>query len=65
MVQKQTWIDTYLGKYKWYRKLRKGIWYKHRFTQFGHQLRFKDYSDWWARYGEVNTFSRVIEQEIH
>ena len=65
MKQKHTWIDTYLDKYKWYRKLRKGYWYKHRFTLLGHQLRLNDRRDWWARYGEVNAFSSVIEQEIY
>lgn len=65
MEQKQTWIDVYLGKYKWYRKLRKGTWYKHRFTQDAQELSFLPNKVWWARYDECNRYSIVIEQEIH
>ena len=65
MAQKQTWIDTYLGKYKWYRKLRKGTWYKHSFKVRAYELKLKSYSDYWTRYGEVNQYSVVVEQEIY
>ena len=33
METKQRWIDTHLGKYKWYRRLVGGNWYKHQFTR--------------------------------
>jgi hypothetical protein len=65
MKQKQTWIDTYLGGYKWYRKLRKGYWYKHQFTKDAEELTFPQGEMWWARYGELNRYSVVIEQEIY
>lgn len=65
MKQEQKWIDVYLGKYKWYRKLKKGHWYKHTFTNDAYQLRLNSYQDFWARYGEVNRFTVVVEQEIY
>jgi hypothetical protein len=65
MKQKQTWIDTYLGRYSWYRKLRKGYWYKHQFTKDAQELTFPQGKTWWARYGEINRYSIVIKQEIY
>ena len=63
MIQKQTWIDVYLGKYKWYRRLRKGCWYKHQFTKYAQELTFLPGRTWWARYGEINRYSIVIAIE--
>lgn len=65
MKQKQTWMDTYLGNYCWFRKLRKGDWYKHQFTKNAQELNFPKGLIWWARYGEINRYSIVVEQEIH
>jgi hypothetical protein len=65
MTQKQTWIDTYLGKCKWFRKLRGGYWYKHVYTNDAYELRLDSYRYFWARYGEVNLYSVVVEQEIY
>ena len=65
MKQKQTWLDTYFGKYKFYRKLRGGYWYKHQFTKYAIELTFDEGDTWWARYGELNRYSIVIEQEIY
>jgi hypothetical protein len=50
MKQEQTWIDTYLGRFFWYRKLRKGYWYKHQFTKDAQELTFPQGKTWWARY---------------
>lgn len=63
--QKVTWMDVYLGKFKWYRKLRGGVWYKHAFTNDAYALRLTSYKNFWARYGEVNRFSRVVGKEIY
>lgn len=57
---KQTWLDVYLGKYKWYRKLRGGKWYKHENT---YQLPGLFIRHWWARYGNINRYSKVINEE--
>jgi hypothetical protein len=65
MEQKQNWIDNYLGIFSWYRKLRKGYWYKHQFTKDAQELTFQQGKTWWARYGEINRYSIVIEQEIY
>ncbi len=65
MKNKQTWLDVYLGKYKWYRKIRGGYWYKHQFTKDAIELTFDEGGTWWARYGELNRYSIVIEQEIY
>lgn len=60
---KQTWLDVYLGKYKWYRKLKRGKWYCHQFTKDAEQLTFPEGKKWWARYGNINRYSRVINEE--
>jgi hypothetical protein len=65
MKQKQTWIDVYLGKYKWYRRLRKGCWYKHQFTKDAQELSFLPGKTWWARYREINRYSIVIAIETY
>ena len=65
MEQKQNWIDNYLGIFSWYRKLRKGYWYKHQFTKDAQELTFQQCKTRWARNGEINRYSIVIEQEIY
>jgi len=65
MKQKQYRIDNYLGRYKWYRKLRKGYWYKHRFNNYTYDGIPYSYKHFWARYGQINGYSVVIEQEIY
>jgi len=62
-MKKQTWIDTYLGRFKWYRKLRKGTWYKRSFKVRAFELRLKSYSDYWTRYGGESSYCEVIEIE--
>lgn len=59
-VIKATWTDVYLGNYKWYRRLIKGNWYKHRNT---YQLQGLIFDYFWARYGEINRFTKVTEIE--
>ena len=55
--------DVYLGGFKWYRKLRKGTWYKHSFTEDAQELTFVAGNTWWARYGKINRYSNVIKTE--
>ena len=61
---KQTWLDDYFGKFKWYRKVRKGTWYKHQFTINAEELTFPQGNTWRARYGKINRYSNVIETEV-
>lgn len=56
----KNWLDVYLGKYKWYRKLTKGTWYKHQFTKDAEELTFSSGDTWWATYGKINRYSDVI-----
>lgn len=49
-----------LSRYKWYRKLKGGIWYKHENT---FQLPGLIFDYFWTRYGEINRFSKVTEIE--
>lgn len=65
MKQKTTWIDVYLNKYRWYRSLRKGKWYKHQFTKDAEQLTFAEGGTWWARYDKINRYSNVIAFEVY
>jgi hypothetical protein len=60
MKQKTTWLDTYLNKYKWYRRKRGGAWYLHQFTKDAEELTFQQGKTWWARYGKINRYSDVI-----
>jgi hypothetical protein len=60
---KQTWLDVYLGRYKWYRKLRGGKWYLHQFTVDAEQLTFEAGKCWWARYATQNKYSIVVGEE--
>ena len=62
---KQTWLDCYLAKFKWYRRLKGGVWYLHEFTIDAEQLTFPRGNKFWARYGTINRYSIVIEQEIY
>jgi hypothetical protein len=57
-------LDVYFGKFKWYRKLRKGTWYKHQFTKDAEELTFPQGDTWWARYGKINRYSNVIATEV-
>ena len=57
--------DIYLGRFEWYRRKRKGGWYKHEFTKDAMQLRFIQGRTWWARYGEINRYSKVVKMEYY
>ena len=52
-----------LDNFKWYRKWRGGIWYKHQFTSDALELSVTFIGEWWARYGEINRYSRVMKTE--
>lgn len=60
---KQIWLDVYLCKFQWYRKSRKGTWYKHQFTKDAEELTFPKGDTWWARYDKINRYSNVIKTE--
>lgn len=59
-ISKTTWTDVYLGNYKWHRKLTKGTWYKHQNT---YQLPCIIFNYFWARYGKLNRFTKIVETE--
>lgn len=58
-----TWIDVYLGRFKFYRKRKGGTWFLHEFTKHSEQLTFPKGGLFWATYGEINRYSRVIKIE--
>lgn len=49
--------------FKWYRKWRGGVWYKHEFTNDAMQISLPPCSTFWARYGKINRYSDVTETE--
>lgn len=57
--------DIYLGRFEWYRRKRRGGWYKHVFTIDAAQLRFIPGVTWWARYGKINRYSKVVKMEYY
>lgn len=64
-TQKPVYLDYYLNGFRIYRKLRKGIWYKHQFTQDALELSFSFTGSWWARYGKINRYSDVVKTETY
>ncbi len=55
------WIDIFLSEYRWYRRLRKGVWYQVRVT------RLQDCAVYWVRQPlnyEIN-HELVIDVEIY
>lgn len=63
MSQDKKYLDYYLAIFKFYRKYRKGYWYKHEFTTNALQLSNSFRGTFWARYGNINRFSKVILTE--
>jgi|GEM_PF-5783904 len=50
-------------KFKWYRKYKGGTWYKHEFTRDALDLSVSFTGTFWARYGDINRYSKVIKIE--
>ena len=61
---KQSWIDIYLSRYLCYRKAKGGTWYKHEFTNDATQIKLTEGNTFWARYGNINRYSKVIKIEV-
>ena len=59
------WMDYYLSNYKWYRKLKKGMWHKHQFTKEALELSLTFTGTFWARYNNINRYSTVIFYEVY
>ena len=53
-----------MKRFRFWRKLIGGTWYKHSYTKDAQQLSLGG-SDWWARYGNLNRYSEVIKIEIY
>jgi hypothetical protein len=58
-------INSYLSKYKCYRKILGGIWYKHEYTQDAHDVWITFHGTFWARYDKQNRYTEVIEVETY
>lgn len=58
-------LEFTLSQFKWYRKYKKGIWYRHRLTKDSEQLTFSEGTTYWARYGKINRYSEVIETKTY
>jgi hypothetical protein len=52
-------------KFKWYRRLSGGKWHKHEFTRDAQEICVTFVGTWWARYGKINRYSNVIEEECY
>lgn len=54
-------MKYWLSKFKWYRKRKGGIWYKHQNT---YQLPGLTFSYFWTNeYGTINRYTKVVETE--
>ena len=62
---KPIWLDYKLNSFKLYRKLRKCNWYQHEFTPDALELSVTFVGTFWALYGEINRYSKVIETEMY
>ena len=54
-----------MKKYKFYRRLIKGTWYKHQFTRDAMEICSTFQGTFWARYANINRYSSVIRTEIY
>lgn len=54
-----------LSNFKFYRKLKKGTWYQHEFTNDATQIMLPEGNTFWARYGELNRYTRIINTETY
>jgi len=54
-----------MTRFKWWRKLKGGTWYKHQFTRDAIELTFDEGGTWWTRYDKINRYSSVIEVESY
>ena len=54
---------TIIINFKWYRKYRKGVWYKHEFTRDALELSCTFVGFFWSRYSDINRYSKVIKTE--
>lgn len=55
----------YLNQYKWFRSCCGGTWYKHQFSSDALEMSVNFTGTWWARYGQINRYSYVIEIEVY
>ena len=54
-----------MKRYRWYRKWKGGTWYKQQFTKDAEELTFPQGKTFWATYGNLNRYSKVIETEVY
>lgn len=52
-----------MNRFRFYRKIKGGIWYKHRFTKEANIFGIYEGTTFWARYGNINRYSEVINIE--
>jgi len=52
-----------MKRFKFWRKLKGGTWYKHQFIKDAEELTFPQGKTWWTRYGKINRYSNVITTE--
>lgn len=55
--------SLFLSRFKWFRKLKGGVWYKHAFTKDASELTLPTGVEFWAIYSKINRYSDVIEIE--
>jgi len=60
---KKLFTDYYFNNYKCYRKWRNVTWYKHEFTEDALYLSITFVGTFWALYGNINRYSKVIKTE--
>lgn len=63
MNQRPKNLDYYLSNFRFYRKLRKCIWYKHQFTNDASELSSTFIGTWWALYDKINRYSDIVKIE--
>ena len=51
-----------MKRYKFWRKFKGGVWYKHQFTRDANELSFPQGKTWWARYGKIIDILMLLKQ---
>ena len=54
-----------MNRFKFWRKLKSGTWYKHQFTNDATELGFSPFITWWARHSVINRYSKIIKTETY
>lgn len=51
------------SNFRFYRKLKGGVWYRHIFTNDALEISIIPSGNFWAQYGKLNRYTKVVKIE--